>query len=724
MKRWLIIVFFACLVGVSGFLITKVKINYDLSEYLPKDSEIAEGIETLDLEFGTFSNSYIAINTNSINQALTEKNYLMSLENVKDVVFIDTYLNELTYSIIKSNLPTEQQQALDFYLNTLLQQGLTFPEALYEISENFPEQEKLNIQNLYHEYISDNYVLYQVIFNTKASDPLTEETLNTIKQHFETGDYEVFIKGEAASNIFTRNTINQETTLITIVIIPLIMIVLLLFSKSLFDIIIFVIVAGVSIIINLGTNAILPNISYITQSMAIALQLAISLDYIIFTMHSYHSERKNPDVTPKQAIKLALKKIHRPVIASALTTMVSFLALIIMRFSIGLDIGLVFAKAILISLLTTLILLPVLVSLFAKLIDKTKTKSKLIDFTWFARFAEKQKKFRYVYLVFLGLIIAPLVYFQTQNSFTYGVNSFSASEGTSYYEDSTFIDNEFGLKNTYYILIEKNDLAEGAIYQELANLDYIKNIEAGIYYKSIIQDPETLKLITENLYSENYALINLSIDSDVESDLSFAQYEEIRDIIETQAPNNSHILGETAISYEIKDIILRDFTIVLILAIISVMVIIFFSFKNLLIPTILIIVIETAVFLSMSILNLFSQDQVFLAYLIVNAILLGATIDYAILFSKRYLEMRENFSKNESIKKASLESTPSIVTSAMLFIIAGLALALISSINSIAQIGLLIAVGAFVSMLFVLVLLPQILYIFDFLIIKSKVKIQ
>jgi len=154
------------------------------------------------------------------------------------------------------------------------------------------------------------------------------------------------------------------------------------------------------------------------------------------------------------------------------------------------------------------------------------------------------------------------------------------------------------------------------------------------------------------------------------------------------------------------------------------MTIIFFSFKNLLIPTILIIVIEVAVFLSMSILNLFSQDQVFLAYLIVNTILLGATIDYAILFSKRYLEMRESNSKDESIKKASLEATPSIVTSALLFIIAGLTIALISSINSIAQIGLLIAVGAFVSMIFVLILLPQLLYIFDFLIIKSKIKIQ
>ncbi|PKK95180.1 MAG: hypothetical protein CVV60_02585 [Tenericutes bacterium HGW-Tenericutes-5] len=724
MKRWLIIVFFACLVGISGFLITRVKINYNLEEYLPEDSEIVSGIEAMGNEFGTSSSAYIAIDEDNLDVALNQKAYLLSLENVKDVIFIDTFLNELTYSIIRSSIPVEQQQILDSSLESLLNQGKSMPMALYELSNYFPEENKLLIQNLYHEYVSETHALYQVIFETKSSDPLTEETLNEIETHFQTEGYNTSLKGESVSNIFTKNTINQETTLITIIIIPLIMIILLLLSKSLFDILIFIIVAGVSIIINLGTNAFLPNISYITQSMAIALQLAISLDYIIFTMHSYHNARKDLSLSPQEAIRIALKKIYRPVIASALTTMVSFLALVIMKFSIGLDIGIVFAKAILISLMTTLILLPVLVHFFAKLIDKTKTKSKLIDFTWFARFAEKQKKFRYIYLAFIGLIIAPLIYFQTQNSFTYGVNSFSASEGTSYYEDSSFIDSEFGLKNSYYIIIEKDDLSESIVYQELSSLDYVKNIQAGIYYKSVIADPLILNMITESLYSENYALFNLTLDSDVESEESFLQYEEIKQIVKDESTENSFILGETAVSYEIKDIILKDFTIVLIVAILAVMTIIFFSFKNLLIPTILIIVIEVAVFLSMSILNLFSQDQVFLAYLIVNTILLGATIDYAILFSKRYLEMRESNSKDESIKKASLEATPSIVTSALLFIIAGLTIALISSINSIAQIGLLIAVGAFVSMIFVLILLPQLLYIFDFLIIKSKIKIQ
>jgi predicted RND superfamily exporter protein len=724
MKKWLIIVFFASLVALSGFLITKVNVNYDLQEYLPEDSDIVKGIKEYSDEFGSSSQAYIAIDENSVSQALELKEEILLNENVKEVIFVDTYLNELTYSIIRSGLQPAEQIILDNNMSMLISQGLTYPEALYQIANYFPELEKQVIQDQYSEFVSENNVLFQVVFKTTTSDNKTEETLNELVSSLDDMGYQVRMKGDVVSNIFTKNTITEETKLITIIIIPLIIIVLLVLSKSLFDIIIFIIVAGVSIIINLGTNAIFPSISYITQSMAIALQLAISLDYIIFTLNSYHEIKKDSDLSCDQAIKIALKKIHRPVIASALTTMVSFLALVVMKFSIGLDIGLVFAKAILISLFSTLILLPVLIRFFSKLIDKTKKSTKIIDFNWFANFSEKAKKYRYLFLAFILAIIGPLIYFQAQNEFTFGVNSFSASKGTSYYEDSEFIDQEFGLKNTIVILVEKDDLKEVQVYQQIKDLDSVKSLDAGIYYKNVISNPIILSQVVENLYSENYALMKINVDSDIESTESFKIYEDISGILKDTYPNQSYILGETAISYEIKDIIVRDFTYVTLLAIFMVMLIIFISFKNILIPTVLITIIEIAVFLSMSLINLFDQDLVFLAYLIVTTILLGATIDYAILFSKRYTEVREKNSKEISIRKASIEATPSIVTSALLFIISGLTISMISSINSISQIGLLIALGAFVSMIFVLVILPQILYIFDFLIIKSKIKIS
>jgi predicted RND superfamily exporter protein len=229
-------------------------------------------------------------------------------------------------------------------------------------------------------------------------------------------------------------------------------------------------------------------------------------------------------------------------------------------------------------------------------------------------------------------------------------------------------------------------------------------------------------MATANLYSDEYALFQVTTNSQTESDEAFLQYEELSETLSEVDSTNSYILGETAVSYQLKDIIVKDFTWVLIIAIIAILTIIFFSFKNLLIPTILIVVIETAVFLSMSIINLFDQNLIFLAYLIVSTILLGATIDYAILFAKSYMEERENNDKILSIQKASLDSTPSIITSATLFIVAGLIINIVSSIVSISQIGLLIAIGAFVALVFVLIVLPQILYIFDSYIVKSKVK--
>ncbi|MFA7075131.1 MAG: MMPL family transporter [Candidatus Izemoplasmatales bacterium] len=718
MKQKVVLIIFFLLVIISGVLITQVEVNYDLEKYLPKDSEIKESINIYKDNFGDSSYAYIAIDEENVSKAINVKEKIELIEGVKQVLFVDDYLNELTYSIIRSYMPVETQSILDNTLASLLATGITYPEALYQLANYLPETQKEELQNQFTDSVSDSHMLFQVVFSTSSADLKTEESVDSVKILLDEENYDYKMKGDAISTAFTKNTIAKETTLITLIIIPLIIAILIIMSKSFFDIILFGIVAGSAIIINLGTNAFLPDISYITQSMAIALQLAISLDYIIFTINSYHGFREQ-GIEVAESVVLATKKSRRPVIASALTTGVSFLALAIMKFQIGLDIGIVFSKAILISLFTTLFLLPVLIRLFAGLIGKTKKKSKITDFTWFAKFGEKCSKYRYYFLGFLLIIITPLIYLQTQNEFTFGVNSFSASEGTAYYEDSNWIDENFGQKNNYIILVEKNNSLEAALYQKLINLDYVYNVDAGVYYKSVITDPLVLSSVIGSFYSDDYALFQVTVMSDVESETTFAQYEEMLNIVETTGFTENHIIGETAVSYHIKDIIVRDFTWVLVVAIIAIMIIIFFSFKNLLIPILLIVVIEVAVFLSMSIINVFDQDLVFLAYLIVSTILLGATIDYAILFTKRYMEERLEKGKTESIMKASIDATPSIVTSALLFIIAGLTIAMISSINSIAQIGLLIAVGAFVSMIFVLIILPQMLYIFDKFIIKS-----
>ncbi|MCF7923982.1 MAG: MMPL family transporter [Candidatus Izimaplasma sp.] len=723
MKSKIIIAIFVILVIVFGFLIPKVNINYNLQKYLPDDSLSARSIEEYGSQFGDSSNLILVFDEESIETAKIIKTNIAENDVVKNVVFVDDYLNEFTYSLIREQATDTQKAQLDGLLNMYISQGYSYEEALYKISFYFPEDfaESTNqLQTNYESFVSEDEVLFKVIFSENSYSKDTEAALNDIELLLENENYEYYLNGESASTIFTENAIARETTIITLMIIPIILILLLFLSTSYFDLVLFGIVAGAAIIINLGTNIFIPEISFITQSMAIALQLAISLDYIIFMLNAYHNEKAD-NATDEEALSKAVRKSRKPIIASALTTGVSFLALIFMKFSIGLDIGLVFFKAIMISLLTTIVLLPFLIKIFAKIINKTRKKTRVLKTAFLGKFAIKIKKLRYIFLVIVILAIVPIILLQGNTSFTYGASSFSASEGTKYYEDTVHIEEEFGVNNNLIILVEKDTQKEFELYSYLRNLDTIKTVEAGAYYKSILTDPAQIQYLTNAFYSEEYALFNLVLETESETEESYITYENIQNEINNIGFENAYYLGQTPIAYDLRDIIKTDFMVVVLIALVSVMLIIAISFKNLLLPIILTLVIEVSVFLTMLIPQAYNQDLIYLSYLIVSTILLGATIDYAILFSKRYMEDRLKFNKEESLKRAIKEASPSIITSALLFIVAGFAIYFVSSILAIKQIGLLIVIGVTMSLLFVLIILPQLIFVFDKWIIKANI---
>ncbi len=717
MKRYLISILFLVLAITSAFFISKVKVNYDLETYLPKNSEIKAGIDAYYSEFGDSSTVTFSFDETDIATALLVKQEIMQVDNIEMIDYIDQYFNPVTYGIIYTNLTDQQKIMMDSYLNSLLQSGMSYPEAFIALIQYLPSDYQKEFNGILSHYVSDESMLMRVVFSTNSSSSETEAQIDQIKTILSDNGYTYHFSGSAESSIYTKNTIEKEVGLITLICIPLILLLLFVLSKSFFDIVIFAIVIGVSIVINLGTNAFLPSISFITSSMAIVLQIAISLDYVIFLINAYHRERalgKRVDL----ALANAKKKSKKPIIASALTTGVSFLALVVMRFTIGVDIGIVFAKAILISLLATIFLLPEMIRLFSKMLDKTTKPIKTI---FSGKITGKLNKFKYGFSVLLFIILGVSLYFQTQNQYTYGSSSFAGTEGTSYYDDKKYIEDKFGQTNTMIILLPKNDVDELALYQELTQLDYVENIQAGIYYKSVVTDPNTLNLITNNLYSDNNALIKFYLKSDSEGKQAFQYYDNINTIIKDLNIQNAYILGETSIAYHIKETVSVDYTLVLILAALAIMIVVFIAFRNLFMPVLLIFIIITSVFFTMTILQFISGTMVFLANLVVSAILLGVTIDYAILLSRSYMEFRKTLSIKESTIKAIQNSAPSIITSAMLFSISGLTIAVISSIETIAQIGLIIAVGAITSLLFVLIILPQMLTIFDKLITKSKI---
>lgn len=720
MKAKIILTIFLILTIVSGILITQVKVNYDLKEYLPADSESVQALDTYDDEFGTGTYALVMIDDVTIADVLETKAELAAIDRVTSVIWLDNVLNENTFNMILSGLDTVLQAFLQATLDAFRQSGITYPEAFMEIMAFFPDAAKSSLESQIETFYKDGYAKLRISFDFDSSDLIAGDVVAEIISTLEANDMTFHLSGGVISTLFTRNTVSGEVGKITFVIIPIELIILLFTTPAFIDLVIFAIVAAIAIILNLGTNVFWPNISFITQSMAIALQLAISLDYIIFIVNRCHKERDS-GLEIEAALSKAMGKVRSPVLASALTTGVSFLALVFMRFSIGFDIGLVFFKAIFFSLLSSLLLEPILIRYFARAIDKSRHK---VLFPKFGKFAKFIYRFRYVFLAFLVAILVPAYYFQSHNMFIYGDSALTSSIGSTYYEDTLAMEEVFGHDNQIIVLTERDLAKEAMFYQAVSTDDSLplNSIQAAIYYEETIADPLVLQQYLTNFYTEDYEIMILSFDMKEESQATKDVVDKLHVYLEQAGFTDGYLIGSSPIAYEIADVITVDYFYVTLIALLSVMTIILITYRNLLMPVILPLVIVASVFFTMSIPYFIRDSMVFLAYLIVSTILLGATIDYAILFGKRYLELREDHPKNDSIQIAIADSAPSIMTSAIIFAVSGLTISIISSIYTISQIGLQIAIGASTSLLFVLVLLPQLFYIFDRWIKRSNVK--
>lgn len=719
MKKYIIIIIVLLSVIASLLLLSLVDVNYDMKKYLPKDNAFSQGIELHDELYGESSFTHLILKDETLSSALTLKNQLLEVEHVANIDFIDQVFNEMTYGIFINQLDGENQSAVQANINALLGQGLSFTESFYQVVMGLPEVYQQTFLKEIDRYYNDGLFKMTIQMDVSSTSSHIEDIILNIEGILQREEMNSFLVGGVMSDLFVRDAIEEEVMKITLFLIPLVLVILLLMTPSFADLIVFMIISGVAIIINLGTNVIFPDISFITQSMAIALQLAISLDYIIFIVHRYHKDRE--DNTIQTAMKHTMKHVSSPVIASAVTTGVSFLALIVMRFTIGMDIGLVFFKAVTLSALSSLILGPICIQWLDKWMIKTKHRVFIPKFSKFSKFVYK---LRYVFLAVFLLMIVPAYYFQSQNQFIYGEQALIGSAGTSYDDDMNEMIESFGYHNQIVILTEKNTVKEGLLYQRLLlNEDlHIKSIESITAYQQIITDPMVLAMLEANFYQGNNVRTILTLDLPEESNLSEETVNKIEDILDDIGFENQYLIGPTPAALSIKDVIQSDYLYVTLIALGLVMIVIFFTFKNWILPIILPLVIVTSVFLAMSVPYFAGYSLAFLGYLIVSTILLGATIDYAILFTKRYIELRETFDVHLSIEHAISDSAPSITTSALIFGVAGLSISFISSVLAIQQIGLQIALGALFGLLSVLVLLPQLILIFDKLITRSKIK--
>lgn len=666
-----ILVFFILATVISLFTSSMVNINYNIMDYLPEEAPSTKALDVMNEEYDKgAANVRVVLKDVSIVDALKYKEKIKKVDGVDDIQWLDDVVN------IKEPLELQNQDTIEsWYKNN---------EALFSITVN-EDKEESAIDEI-GEIIGENGM----------------------------------ISGSAVNIVFAQETTEKELIKMMVILIPIILIILFLTTSSWFEPVLFLSTIGIAIIINSGTNLILGEISFVTKAAGSILQLAVSMDYSIFLLHRF-SEFRNEGLAVKEAMKEAILKSVSSILSSGLTTVVGFAALIVMKFKIGPDMGFVMLKAICLSLISVLVLLPVLALYCYKLIDKTQHKSFMPKFN---KFAKVSYKFRHISIILFLLLLIPCFLAQQNNSFSYGASEIYSDESTKIGHDTAAINKEFGKTNPLVLMVPKGDLvSERALCDELENIDKITSITSyaetvGITIPTEYVPDDTLS----QLISDNYSRFIIVANVKVEGDETFALIDEIRNLAYKYYDDSYYFLGESVNTLDLKETIEDDNKKVNAISIIAIMIILLLTFKSLSLPIILVLVIEFSIWSNLTFNYFIGNDVFYIAYLIISSIQLGATIDYDILFTNRYIENRETMNKKEATQATISTTTVSILTSASILATAGIILGEISTNSIIAQLGILVGRGAILSLILVLFVLPALLMLLDKLIAKTTKK--
>lgn len=708
-------IFWMLVLIASIIAVPHVKVNFDATTYLPDDMNTVEAMEAMKEEFGLTGQASLMIEEVTIQEAISYKERIKKIDGVLDVMWIDTFI---------------EKEAL----NTLLDVA----------EDNDINLETMDIPGL-NQFYKEKIALFQVIFEESDYSLLTGSAIEEIRSYLEIVNKPFAMSGTAISAYYTRTLTQSEVFKITLYVVPIIILILILFTTSWMEPFLFLVVVGVSVVVNMGTNYFFENISFITNSTASLLQLAIAMDYSIFLLHKY-SKYKKEGYDVKTALNKAMKESFLSVSASMLTTAAGFVALMFMRYSLGLDMALVMIKGIVLSLICAFTLLPALIMMFHKQIESLEHNP---YFPKLDGFAKKVFQTKFIIVALVLLILIPAFNAQGNNRFLYGDSAMSASEGTLPYEETMRIESSFGKSNPLVILIPKETPEEATLIRELqveldaANIGYqiqalstLSNIDTYIEdLPQAVQDairpmvpenwindqiPEDLR---SQLVGENFTRIILTMQTSTESEEAFRGVEIVNYVVPRHFNlDEYYILGSSNSVKEIKEVVESDYETVNRISIALVALILLLSFKSIMLPLLLVLVIQISVWINMSIPYFTDNPLIFIGYLIVSAVQLGATIDYGILMTNSYLDFRKTMHKKEAIAEAIKSSGNSILTSAFILCSAGYALKFVSSIEGVAALGELIGRGAFLSGFFVLTLLPQSLYFLDKLISKTTYK--
>ena len=661
----------------AAFGYIKTRVNYDILSYLPKDIETMKGQDILEEDFGSGAFALLVVEGMPPKDVAALQEKVEKVDHVKSAIWYS--------SIADTSIPM-----------------------------------KLLPDKLYKKFNSDKATLMMVIFDETTS---ADGTLGAIKEIRSLADKNCFLSGMSCVVSDTRDLTSSETPVYVAIAVILSSIVLAFTMDSFLVPVLFLLSIGMVIIYNLGSNIMFGEISYITKALSAVLQLGVTMDYSIFLWNSFKENQQRFPGDNNRAMAHAISNTLVSVLGSSITTVAGFIALCFMSFTLGLDIGLVMAKGVIFGVLSCVTVLPSMVLIFEKFIEKTKHRALLPEFKGIGKLIEK----RYSIFIALFLIILIPALYGYRNTKNYYDLADTLPKDLPCSMANTKLHENFDIATTHMILVDSK--LESKKVSQMCN--DIKKVDGVSYVLGLdsLKEPgipvEMLpKKIVEKLQSDNWKLVLIGTSYGVATDEVNAQCTEINKIVKSY-DNKGMLIGEAPCTKDLIDITNKDFATVNLVSIGLVFIIILIVFKSISLPVILVSAIEFAIFINMGIPYYTNTSIPFIASIVIGTIQLGATVDYAILMTTRYLKERnKGADKKTSIRIASETCTKSVIISALSFFAATFGVGLYSKVDIISSLCSLMARGAIVSMITVIFILPSLLMVFDKIIVHTSLGVK
>ena len=657
--------------AVWGYVNTRI--NYDVLTYLPEDIETMQGQEIMTNDFGIGAFSMLMVDGMEDKEIVKLKEKVEKVDGVENVLWYDSLAD---ISVPQSVLPSK----------------------------------------LYDEYNTEDGTMMAVFFKDGTS---SDETMKAITEIRKITGEQCFLSGMSAIVEDTKELAEKETPLYVLIAVALSALVLAITMESIFVPVLFLLSIGIAIVYNLGTNVFFGEISYITKALAAVLQLGVTMDYSIFLMHSYQEQQVRYNGDKERAMAHAISQTFSSVIGSSVTTVAGFIALCFMSFTLGKDIGIVMAKGVIFGVLVCVTVLPSMILCCDKLIEKTKHKPLLPDI---GRISDKVTKRYVIYVVAFVILLFPAIYGNNHTGVYYNLDE-SLPKNLPSVIANTKLKEDYNMNTTHMILVDSSVAGSDVkkMSQEIERGEGVKWVRGldNLVGSGVPADmlPES---VTGMLKNDKYQLLMVNSTYKVATDKVNKQIEQIDKIMD-KYDKGAMLVGEGPLTKDLINITDTDFKRVSAVSIGIVFVIILLLFKSITIPVIQVGVIEFAIFVNMGIPFYTGTKLPFVASIVIGTIQLGATVDYAILMTTRYQRERSRGAgKFDAITTAHKFSAQSIIVSALSFFAATIGVGLYSNIDMISSLCILMARGALISMVVVVLILPSLFMVFDKIIVKTS----